>query len=176
MLRQPSASSTAPPSVTARSTLLKPVLSGHAPIGEAVGEGADEGPGTTEHHRQVFSPTARFVLSYKKWGANLRLALFFGIIIHYNNVSPPEAKNSPTDRSCNGRCLQPLLFDLGCDIMNAKHSSVFYILPHEAQSQQGFYGLALAGYPPRRWAANTEEGYIPELSLTLGQTAPEGAF
>ena len=52
----------------------------------------------------------------------MRLALFFGIIIYYYNISPPEAKNSPTDRSCNGRCLQPLLSDLECDIMNAKHA------------------------------------------------------
>lgn len=83
----------------------------------------------------------------------MRLALFFGIIIYYYNISPPEAKSSPTDRSCNGRCLQPLLSDLECDIMNAKHSSVFYVSLHETLPTVGLHGLALAGYPPRRWAA-----------------------
>jgi hypothetical protein len=68
MLRQPSASSMAPLSMTARSTSLKPVLSGPALIGEAAGEGADEGPGTTKHNRQVFSLTARIVLPYKNGG------------------------------------------------------------------------------------------------------------
>jgi len=40
---------------------------------------------------------------------------------------------------------EPLLSDLECDIMNAKHSPVFYVSLHQALPAVGLYGLALAG-------------------------------
>ena len=40
---------------------------------------------------------------------------------------------------------KPLLSDLECDIMNAKHSPVFYVSLHQALPAVGLYGLALAG-------------------------------
>jgi hypothetical protein len=49
----------APPSMADRSGSLKPVLSGHAPIGEAAGAGADEDPGTTDLRSSGFDTNHR---------------------------------------------------------------------------------------------------------------------
>jgi hypothetical protein len=74
-----------------------------------------------------------------------------------NRQAGPNAGHSRAD--CWGRVrltLYPeksLLFDLECDIMNVKYSSVFYISPHEAQLQGGLHGLALAAHFARHWAA-----------------------
>ncbi len=66
--------------------------------------------------------------------------------------------------------------------MNAKYSSVFYVSLHKALPAVGLYELALAGYPPRRYAAHRLEILSlmesqPDVAqcLVMGFTSGQGA-